>query len=137
MAKIGRRVGKTDKTAKTEEVEKVERAPGSSRRSFDVAKVRLIVARLVWAVCVVFALALAVTALLVALDAEPDNDLVRFAVGFADAADLGLFSLEDPIKDFDEKLGPAQDTKSALFNYGIGAVVWLVVGRILERVIRP
>ena len=38
------------------------------------------------------------------------------------------------IKEF---TGENAETKNALFNWGLGAVVWLVVGRILERVIRP
>ena len=29
--------------------------------------------------------------------------------------------------------GENAETKNALFNWGLGAVVWLVVGRILER----
>ncbi len=140
MAKFGRKAAKADETDETGEAGErraVQRAPGSSRPSVDVAKIRLVIARVVWAACVVFALVLAITALLVALDARAQNDLVRFAVDFADAVDLGIFSLENPIKDFDDKLGPAKDTKTALFNYGVGAVVWLVIGRILERVIRP
>ncbi len=131
---IGKRA---DKGAEGDDTGTVQRAPGSSRRAFDVSKVRLILARVVWAVCVVFALVLAIAALCVALDANAKNDLVRFAVSFAARVDLGLFSLTEPIKDFDKKVPPPQDVKTALFNYGIGAVVWLLVGRILERVIRP
>jgi hypothetical protein len=33
--------------------------------------------------------------------------------------------------------GKNADVKDALLNWGLGAVVWLVVGRILDKVIRP
>ncbi|GEP37859.1 hypothetical protein NPS01_15220 [Nocardioides psychrotolerans] len=98
------------------------------------ARVRAIVARVVWAVFVVCASALAVAALLIALDAEPTNPFVEFVLDVADGVDLGIFSLENPIKEFGGKNG---ETTTALFNYGIGAVAYLVVGRVLERVIRP
>jgi hypothetical protein len=28
-------------------------------------------------------------------------------------------------------------TKNALVNWGLAAVVWLIIGRIVERIIRP
>ena len=52
----------------------------------------------------------------------------------ANAFDLGVFSMDDGLKTFE---GSNAETKNALFNWGIGAIVWLVVGRILERIIRP
>lgn len=105
--------------------------------SADVKAVRLLVARLVWAVCVLFALVLAAAVLMITIDANPANDLVRFVVDFSTDIDLGFFSLTDPVKDFDRSLGAAQDTKTALFNYGICAIAWLLIGRIADRVIRP
>ena len=45
-----------------------------------------------------------------------------------------MFSLENGIKEF---VGKNSDTKNALFNWGLGAVFWLVVGRLLDRIIRP
>ena len=36
-----------------------------------------------------------------------------------------MFSLENGIKEF---VGTNSDTKNALFNWGLGAVFWLVVG---------
>ncbi|WP_309647293.1 hypothetical protein [Nocardioides sp.] len=98
------------------------------------ARVRVIVARVVWALFVVCASALAVAALLIALDAEPTNPFVEFVLDLADGVDLGIFSLENPIKKFGGENG---ETTTALFNYGLGAVAYLVVGRLLERVIRP
>ena len=103
----------------------------------DVKAIRTLVARVVWAVCVLFALILASAVLMIALDANRENDLVNFVLDRAGDVDLGFFALDNPIKDFDQDLGPDQDTRTALFNYGIGAIVWLVFGRLLDRVVRP
>ena len=48
-----------------------------------------------------------------------------------------MFSLDDPIKDFNEKVPNFSDTGTALFNYGLAAIAWLVIGRIADAVIRP
>ena len=109
----------------------------SKRKGEAVVKastVRTRIAQVIWLVCVVAALFLALGALCVALDFNQDNALVQFVLDGADAVDLGVFSLEDGIKEFK---GDNADTKNALFNWGLGAIVWLVVGRILERLIRP
>ncbi|MGA8255082.1 MAG: hypothetical protein WB767_00755 [Nocardioides sp.] len=106
--------------------------------SMDVKTVRLVLARVVWALCALFALALALAVLLIALDANPRNDLVKFVIDVADGVDLGFFDLTNPVKDFNESVeNPAEDVRTALFNYGIAAVLWLVVGRVGERLIRP
>ena len=96
--------------------------------------IRTRIAQLVWLLFVLCALVLAVGALLVALDANVDNPLVEFVLDGADAVDLGVFSRENGIKEF---AGDNADTKNALFNWGIGAIAYLVVGRIVDRVIRP
>jgi hypothetical protein len=99
-----------------------------------VAQVRTRIAQVVWLVAVVCALLLAVGALLVALDANAQNALVKLVLDGADAVDLGIFSRQNGIKEFQ---GPNADVKNALFNWGLGAVAYLVVGRILDRLIRP
>jgi len=104
------------------------------RDGMTVARVRVQVARLVWLLCVVAALFLAVGALLIALDANQSNSLVKFVLDTADKLDLGVFARTNGIKEF---TGHNAATKNALFNWGLGAVAWLVIGRILERVIRP
>lgn len=104
------------------------------RGSTGIARFRTVLAQVIWLLFVVAALFLAVGALLVALDANTDNDLVQFVLDGADAVDLGVFSVDNGIMKF---TGENADTKNALFNWGVGAVVWLVVGRILDRVIRP
>lgn len=96
--------------------------------------VRTLLGQVVWIVAVVCALFLAVGALCIALDANRGNELVEFVLRGADVVSLGIFSLEDGIKTF---VGVNSDVKNALVNYGIGAVAYLVVGRVLERVIRP
>ena len=98
-----------------------------------VASVRTRVAHLVWLVCALFALLLAVGALLVALDANAKNDLVDFVLRAADAVDMGVFSRQDGIKQFD---GQGARVKNALLNWGLGAIAWLVIGRILDRIIK-
>jgi hypothetical protein len=113
-------------------------SPGVSRTtgrgSSTVARVRVVVAQVVWLLFLVAALFLAVGALLIAVDANQDNALVKFVLEGADRVDLGIFSKDNGIKQFH---GPDAETKNALFNWGIGAAVWLLVGRILERAIRP
>ncbi|PUA80497.1 hypothetical protein C7S10_14675 [Nocardioides currus] len=92
------------------------------------------IAQLVWLVCVLCALALALGALLVALKANPDNELVQFIKDAASYVDLGVFDRNEGVLKFD---GDNAATKNALVNWGLGAVVWLIIGRILDRIIRP
>jgi hypothetical protein len=117
--------------------ESAEKAPGKRRTpsvSMSLSGVRTRIAQLLWLVCVVFALFLAVGALTYALDANRDNGLVDFVRTWANRVDLGVFSQENGIKEF---VGKNSDIKNALFNWGLGAVFWLVLGRVLDRVVRP
>ncbi|MFC7505317.1 hypothetical protein, partial [Nocardioides sp. GCM10030258] len=91
-------------------------------------------ARVIWGVCVTLALILAAAAFTFALEANANNDLVKIVRDLANTFDLGFFDLDNPVKEF---TGKNDDVKTALFNYGIAAVVYLVIGRLLERVIRP
>ena len=110
-----------------------------SRRSITggsttVSQVRTRVAQVVWLFFVIAAVFLAVGALCVALDFNPKNPLVEFFISGANFFDLDIFSRRDGIKTFN---GSNADVKNALFNWGIGAIVWLIVGRIVVRVIQP
>ena len=96
--------------------------------------VRSRLASLVWLVAVVCALFLAVGALLIALKANQDNAIVAFVLDVADRLDLGVFSREQGIFTFD---GKNAGTKNALVNWGIGAIAYLVAGKVFDRVIRP
>jgi hypothetical protein len=95
--------------------------------------VRSKIASLVWLIAVVCALFLAVGALLIALNANEGNSIVQFVLDGADLLD-GPFSRENGIFTFD---GKDAETKSALVNWGLAAVVYLIIGKILDRIIRP
>lgn len=103
-------------------------------RSLMVARVRDNIARVVWMVCMALALVLAIAAFTYALEANEDNGLVTLARDLADTFDLGFFDLDNPVKAFE---GKNAVVKTALFNYGLASVVYLVVGRVLERIVRP
>ena len=90
--------------------------------------VRVKIASVVWLAAVVCALFLAVGALMVALKMNPDNAIVGFVLDVADMLDLGEF------KEFD---GKNAAVKSALTNWGIAAVIYLLIGKVLDRIIRP
>lgn len=112
-----------------------DKGTGTGTRGRDaVSKIRNTVAQLVWLVCVVCALLLAAGALLIALDANNRNDLTTFVLQGADAVDLGVFERNAGVFDFK---GQGSEVKNALVNWGLAAVAWLVVGRILDRIIRP
>ena len=97
--------------------------------------VRNRLASVVWLIAVVCALFLAVGALLIALKANEDNAIVEFVTSGAEIFDLGIFSLDGGVFTFaDNEDGRV---KSALVNWGIAAVVYLIIGKILDRVIRP
>ena len=124
-------------------VEKSEDAPvARKKKDRQVGKkvvagtnaIRSRIASVVWLVAVVCALFLAVGALLIAVDANPHNALVQFVLDVADKLDVEVFSRTAGIKHF---TGHDAATKNALVNWGLAAVAWLVVGRILDRVVRP
>ena len=107
---------------------------GPSKVRAGTNAVRSKVATVVWLVAVVCALFLAVGALLIALKANEDNSIVHFIISGAEKL-AGPFSLKDGIFTFpDDQDGRV---KSALTNWGIAAVVYLVIGKILDRIIRP
>ncbi|WP_240771363.1 hypothetical protein [Nocardioides sp. GY 10113] len=114
-------------------------APAPRRRpvpSVSMERARGAVARVVWVACFLIALVLASAAFSYALDANANNDLVKAVRHLADLFDLGWFDLDNPVWAADPD-GPNALTKTALANYGAAAVAYLVVGRILERLIRP
>ena len=106
----------------------------ASAKKVTANKIRVQLARALWLVCALAALFLAVGALLVALDANRSNELVQFVLDVADKLDLGIFSRHNGVKEF---TGHDAATKNALFNWGLAAIAWLVVGRILDRIVRP
>ena len=98
--------------------------------------VRLRIAQLVWLLCVLAALTLAAGALLISLgdSVDQDNDLVKLVLDAADNLDFGVLGRNDGVFDLD---GENADVQNALANWGLAAVVWLIGGRLVDRIIRP
>jgi hypothetical protein len=120
---------KSDAPAK----EQKRRRPSGEKVKAGTDVVRSKIASVIWLVAVVCALFLAVGALLVALNANQDNSIVQFVLGGADLLD-GPFSRDNGVFTFS---GENAATKSALVNWGIAAIVYLIIGKILDRIIRP
>jgi hypothetical protein len=100
-------------------------------------RIRVGIGQLVWLVCVVFALVLAVGALLISLRGSAtnsDNALYQLVVDGGDTLDFAVLSRHDGLFDF---AGKSAETKDALANWGLAAIVWLCIGRIADRAIRP
>ena len=86
-------------------------------------------------VFLLFALALALGAFLVAAhdNVSQDNGLVKFILNVADAID-GPFGRDNGIFSFH---GENAEAKNAVVNWGIAALVYLAIGRYLQRVLAP
>lgn len=127
---------KEDKNKSRTETEAAAKGDGARKAPIEisVASVRTRIAQVVWLVCVLFALLLALGALTYALKANTDNSLVEFVRDWAGRVDLGIFSIDNGIKQFG---GDNAEIKNALFNWGLGAVAWLIIGKVLDKVIRP
>ena len=101
-----------------------------------VNTVRGYLATAIWVLAVLAAVILAAGALVIVLDFNEDNGVVSF---FRETADNINFLGE--LKSFDagKSAESKQDAlvKTVLVNWGICAVVYLVVGKLLERIIRP
>jgi hypothetical protein len=99
-----------------------------------VLHTRRVLAQAIWVICSLAALVLALGALFVAFQANTDNALVKAVLDLANALDLGVFDRDHGIKQWTSENA---ETKNALFNWGLGALAWLIVGRVLDRLIRP
>jgi hypothetical protein len=97
--------------------------------------IRAKVARAVRIVFGVLATILALGALLVVLrnNINEDNSVVKLITDVADAIS-GPFSRDDGIFDF---TGKNAESKNALLNWGIAAIVYLLIGRFLANAIAP
>jgi hypothetical protein len=109
------------------------RRAGGEKVKAGTNAVRSRIASVVWLLAVLAALFLAVGALLIALKANQGNAIVKFVLDVADTLDLGVFSRNNGIFTFSH----GEAIKAALVNWGIGAVAYLIVGKILDRLIRP
>lgn len=109
------------------------------RHAARIAAFRAKVAVAIRVVFLVFAIVLAIGALLVAFRANVSgsNGLVRFIKDFADAID-GPFSRGNGVFHFTGKghaSAASAVTKNALVNWGIAAVIYLIIGRVLGRLV--
>jgi hypothetical protein len=98
-------------------------------------QLRETMARILRVVFLVFSVVLALGAFLVAAhdNVSQDNELVKFVLNFADAID-GPFSRRGGIFEFH---GQNATTKDAVVNWGIAAIVYLAIGRYLQRLLAP
>ncbi len=99
-----------------------------------IARLRTLLGQLVWFACLLAATALLLGAVLVVLEANTRNALVEAVLRAADWADLGVFSRTAGVKQF---TGDGAAVKNAITNWGLGAVAWLVVGRVARRILTP
>lgn len=104
-------------------------------RQAETDQIRDTMAKILRVVFLLFAVMLALGAFLVAAkdNVSQDNSLVKFVLNFADAID-GPFSRHNGIFHFNGKNG---ETKDAVVNWGIAAIVYLAVGRYLQRLLAP
>lgn len=125
-----RKLEEEDESVDTTRVDRTAQAKAAAN------VVRARVAQVVWVLCAVAALVLAVGAACIALKANQDNGLVKFCIDTADKLDFGVFSRTDGVAHWKGR-SESVLTKNALVNWGLAAVVWLVAGKIVERIIRP
>ncbi len=115
---------------RTEESDGRSRPSGATQNA-----IRAKTARAVRIVFGVLATILALGALLVVLrsNINEDNAIVKLITDIADAIS-GPFSRDDGVFDF---TGKNAVEKNALLNWGIAAIVYLLIGRFLANAIAP
>jgi hypothetical protein len=92
----------------------------------------------IWTAAVLAAIALSLGALLVALDANLDNALVSAVLDLDRAIDGPFWKVFDFYQETKSGgQGPPDEVKNHLVNWGLAAAGYLVVGRFLDRLIRP
>jgi len=99
-----------------------------------IRRLRTLLGEIAWFACLLAATALLLGAVLVVLEANTRNALVAAVLRAADWADLGVFSRTAGVKQF---TGEGAGVKNAITNWGLGAVAWLVVGRVARRILTP
>ena len=125
-----------DETAKAgSEEAKAPRTPLRERLRITqrVTRGRELLAKGVSIVTGLCALVLVAGALLVALGGNDGNALVEWVKDAAGQVDFGVFDRTNGVFDFE---GKNSATKDAVVNWGLAAVVWLVIGKVLSGVVR-
>lgn len=107
----------------------------SQARQAEIDRIRDTMAQILRIVFLVFSIVLALGAFLIAAkdNVSQDNQLVKFILDFADAID-GPFSRTNGIFEFH---GQNALTKDAVVNWGLAAIVYLAIGRYLQRLLAP
>lgn len=132
----------TDKSPAPAGGRPTESSSRATRRRLRVSKrqvrdsatyLRTRLADVVWLASALCAVVLAVGALLVALEANSQNHVVQW---FTDGAEW-LAGPLGTVFEFEKRNGSPDAVKNSLVNWGIAALVFLVVGRLVHRVIRP
>jgi len=90
---------------------------------------RSAIATIIWIIALLCAVVLGLGALLTVLDANQDNAIVSFVDDLARRVDGPFWELFT----FSGK----GSQEEILVNWGVGAMAYLIVGRIIERIIRP
>lgn len=110
---------------------------GKDAKPDPVSSARRVAATVIWVLAVLAALILAAGALVTALDFNAKNGVVEFLTDTAKSLNfLGTLKEFEP----DGKSADAAHSalvKERLVNWGIAAVVYLVVGKVLDRLVRP
>jgi hypothetical protein len=115
---------------------RLAKAFARSKSTLDLVRARLAAA--IWMAAVLAAVALSLGALLVALNANMDNTLVSAVLKVDRAIDGPFWKVFDFYKETKSGAqGPPDDVKNHLVNWGLAAAGYLVVGRFLDRMIRP
>lgn len=98
-------------------------------------QIRETMAKILRVVFLLFSVVLALGAFLIAAreNVSQTNELVKVVKGLADAID-GPFSRENGIFKF---TGENAETKDAVVNWGIAALVYLAIGRYVQRFLGP
>jgi hypothetical protein len=112
------------------------KALSRSKSALNVVRTR--VAAAIWMAAVLAAIALSLGALLVALKANEDNTLVSALLDVDKAIDGPFWKVFDFYKETKSGAqGPPDEVKNHLVNWGLAAAGYLIVGRLLDRLIRP
>jgi hypothetical protein len=119
-------------TIVTDDKQKTDRRKSVLQR-LRVTEIRNGLARLVSIAAGLCALVLVAGALLIALGGNQANDLVDFVKSTASSLDFGVFDRRNGVFEFTGKNG---QTKNALVNWGLAAVAWLVLGRVVSGILR-
>jgi hypothetical protein len=108
---------------------------GGRRAQVRNDEIRETMSKILRVVFLFFAVVLALGAFLIAArdNVSQGNEIVKFVKNFADAID-GPFSRDNGIFKFN---GKNAETKDAVVNWGIAAIVYLAIGRYVQHLLAP